>query len=288
MTITTKEYIDTLNSLASREMRMQLVYSISAGMLDGPWRDVLAEQFKDHQKQEARHADIVFRRIVALGGSVKPSFEMPPTWGSVDEMLGGIAKLEQDGIREWQALHDRLDADDAFRYTIEDILAEEQDHWDEAKRWRHTRKRVFKEELHVHLPPGAEQVGGVEQADQEAAPVEDEDPEPVPGQSLEQEMSEPAEVYPVVGEARRVKIYGLDVNYLPGNSGDIPIGEAWQDDNGGLHGSGLCRAMLFEPFANRMHINAATGLDTSPLAVFAYRLSLSPFVRVEWEDQDAE
>ena len=293
MAIKTKEYIAALNDLASREIRMQLIYSIASGMLTGPWRDSLVEQFKEHQSQEDEHAQIAFRRIVALGGKIDPKVAALPVWSSLDEMLEGITKLEEEGVKAWQDLRGKLEGTDAFRYSIEDILAQEQHHWDEAQRWRNERKAVVREDLHIHVPNTASTVGGPEQQDQEALPPEEEDPEPGLDPSLDDQFADtqtpeepldPVQVYPVVGEERRLKVYGLTNNYFE----DMPIGEAWQDENGELHGTGLCHAMLFEPFSIRMHMNAAAGLDTSPLAVFAYRISLSPFVRVEWEDPDAE
>jgi bacterioferritin (cytochrome b1) len=282
--ITTKEYIAALNDLASREMRMQLIYSMSAGMLTGPWRDSLSAQFSEHQEQEARHAEVAFRRIAALGGVVVPEFKMPPTWSSLDEMIDGIAKLEEDGIKAWINLLNKLDESDAFRYAVEDILAEESHHWDEAKRWQRTRQSSMKEDLHIHVPSDSMQVGGTDDSQQSDGqdpalgldePVSDLEPPP-DGISLGETSQA------VVGETRRLRVYGLHPNYLD----NTPIGEAWQDEDGAVHGDGLCRTMLFEPFANMMYGSAASGLDTSPLAIFAFRLSMSPFVRVEWEDDD--
>lgn len=171
-------------------------------------------------------------------------------------------------IGAWQTLHDKMEANDAS---------------------------TVKEDLHIHLPSTAEPVGGPGQApEQEALPPEEEGPEqgldadpnadPALDEVPVEEEPPVAEVYPVVGEERRIRVYGLAPSYLD----SVPIGEAWQDENGELHGTGLCRTMLFEPFANRMYTSSAAGLDTSPLAVFAFRLSMSPFVRIEWEDPDAE
>ncbi len=85
----------------------------------------------------------------------------------------------------------------------------------------------------------------------------------------------------VVGDARRLKVYRLSSSYLPMNEAEI--GTAWQDEDGKLYGTGICTMMLFEPLSQGLFYNSSIGLDESPLAVFALRLSMSPFVKIEWE-----
>ena len=126
--------------------------------------------------------------------------------------------------------------------------------------------------------PGAEPAADVDQDTQDQA----QDPEQP---ELEQEPEqEPEPEYPVVGELRRLKVYGISTNY----KAELPIGEAWQDETGQLFGTGICQIMLFEPLSNIMYRNSASGMDTSPLSILALRISMSQFVRIEWEDADAQ
>ena len=76
-------------------------------------------------------------------------------------------------------------------------------------------------------------------------------------------------------------VHRLQTNYLLFE--DAVIGEAWQDEDGKLCGIGLCETMLFESMYLNMYNNASIGQDVSPLSVLAFRLSLSPFVRIEWQ-----
>lgn len=90
------------------------------------------------------------------------------------------------------------------------------------------------------------------------------------------------EPYPVVGDFRRLKVYSCGPNF---NNND-EVGAAWQGEDGRLSGTGLCKSMLFEPVVGDMYINASIGNDVSPLSVLGFRLSQSPFLRIEWEDAD--
>lgn len=84
-----------------------------------------------------------------------------------------------------------------------------------------------------------------------------------------------------VGDARRFKVYKLSSNYLPED--DTEIGEAWQDEDGKLYGTGICAVMLFEPLSQGLYYSCSIGLDESPLSVLAMRISMSNFAKIEWE-----
>ncbi len=135
------EYIDRLNKLCSQEFRMWSIYQRAAQVLVGPWRDALAGEFRDHASDEARHADLAMRRIIALGGQVKVSDLNIPDWNSQQALLSGIKSLEESGIKNWQSLHDDLDDDDAFRHVIGGVLVDETSHIEEVNRWDNDSKQ---------------------------------------------------------------------------------------------------------------------------------------------------
>ena len=127
--------------------------------------------------------------------------------------------------------------------------------------------------------PGVE-VHGDEQGQDPSLEV---DPASQPDEQLAADEQVPEEAdgadpVSVVGDSRRLIVYAWSTNYLV----RVPIGEAWQDENGLVCGDGICHMMLFEPYANQMYQNASIGMDVSPLQLFATRLAMSPFVGVEW------
>lgn len=228
---------------------MNILYRIAAQTLIGPWRDALASQFIEHADHEVKHADLAMRRIVALGGKIDTSLPAIPQWDSLDEIISGINKLEDEGIKAWQELLADLDSSDSFKHVVGGIIAQEQHHYDEAKRWQENSKKKT-EDIEAVQPAVQEDIA---------------------------DLSYEA----VVGDTRRLIVYNLSTNYIPDN--DSMIGEAWQDDLGNLYGTGICEAMLFEPMAAMMYISSSIGLDKSPLSMLAYRLSTSPFARIEWQ-----
>jgi hypothetical protein len=86
----------------------------------------------------------------------------------------------------------------------------------------------------------------------------------------------------VVGDTRKLIVHRVSTSYYLFD--DVVIGEAWQDENGTLCGIGICEMMLFEPLYVTMYNNSSIGIDQSPLSILALRLSMSPFVRLEWQE----
>jgi len=82
----------------------------------------------------------------------------------------------------------------------------------------------------------------------------------------------------LVGDSRRLYVYGLRPDYDPGN---VLLGESWQDEEGALHGSGMLAVMLFEPSSRDRYANASIARDLSPLAVLEKRLGRSTLFRTD-------
>lgn len=87
----------------------------------------------------------------------------------------------------------------------------------------------------------------------------------------------------VVGDSRRLKAIGLSADYSPGG---VVLGDAWQDQDGELHGTGIFAVMLFEPSARMLYKNSSISFDMSPLELLYMRLSRSSFVRVELKEEN--
>lgn len=129
-----RKAISLLNEIISYERRMELVYSLAAQTVTGPYREALSEEFKDHANDEKEHADIAMRHVVALGGVVQVDIAEMPVWRTLDEILSGLEKLEKEGIERWQELLKLCqDHNDAFAHVIEGVLETEIDHYDEIR-----------------------------------------------------------------------------------------------------------------------------------------------------------
>ena len=152
--------------------------------------------------------------------------------------------------------------DKAFVKEIEEILTGEMDHIDEVRRWLRAKASGIVEDRPVDQMDD-------QQAQDAAEPLQEPAlPDVAPGE------------YSVVGDARRLTAYSLS----PDGFDSTAIGEAWQDDAGALHGTGIFYVMLFETFSKKMYREASIGLDASPLTLLAMRLTRSPFVKVEWKE----
>jgi hypothetical protein len=89
----------------------------------------------------------------------------------------------------------------------------------------------------------------------------------------------------IVGDTRRLRIVSID----PVGGGEMSVvGEAWQDEAGVLHGSGIVAIMLFELASVVKYRSASVELDVSPLTILYSRIARSAFLRAEFvKDLDA-
>ena len=89
----------------------------------------------------------------------------------------------------------------------------------------------------------------------------------------------------IVGDSRRLRIVSID----PVGGGETAVvGEAWQDEAGVLHGSGIVAIMLFELASVVKYRSASVELDVSPLTILYSRIARSAFMRAEFvKDLDA-
>ena len=82
----------------------------------------------------------------------------------------------------------------------------------------------------------------------------------------------------IVGDDRRVTLTSIDPT--TGKQKSI-VGEAWQDADGKLKGTGIAAAMLFEPTSQEKYRSMSIAKDMSPLMVFFSRISRSSFIKAE-------
>lgn len=82
----------------------------------------------------------------------------------------------------------------------------------------------------------------------------------------------------VVGDERRIRLISIDPT--TGQDKSI-VGEAWQDPDGTLRGTGIAAVMLYEPLSAQKFRQASVAKDISPLSVLYARIARSSFIRVE-------
>jgi len=109
--------------------------------------------------------------------------------------------------------------------------------------------------------------------------------EEVPEQEVPEQEQQPADDYvgpqetDIVGDKRRLRVVSINPDTGDDSAG---IGEAWQDEEGNLNGSGIAAVMFFEPISVVRYRTASLKLDLSPLSVFYNRISRSAFFRAEF------
>lgn len=118
-------------------------------------------------------------------------------------------------------------------------------------------------------------------------PVEEPQPEPEPAEPLPQAGEDPftysGEQTPV-GDSRRLEVFGLKPDLEPGRT---KFGEAWQEEDGSLQGTGMLAVMLFESVAKQRYLSASLARDLSPLAVLEKRLARASWFNTDFvDDQD--
>lgn len=86
----------------------------------------------------------------------------------------------------------------------------------------------------------------------------------------------------IVGDSRRIRL--ISISPSTGDDKSI-VGEAWQDANGELRGTGIAAVMLFEPLSMDKYRAASVASDLSPLSIFYARVARTSFIRAEFIKQ---
>jgi bacterioferritin (cytochrome b1) len=133
------EFIDELNKGIGLEYSQQLRYLTYADSLRSAFRNALAEEFEEHAEVEVEHAQILSRRVVALGGTISFKVEAPIAFDptdpqQVDKILSELWKREQAGLEYYRGLK-KLCGMSIFLHTVEEILVTELEHNDDLVRF---------------------------------------------------------------------------------------------------------------------------------------------------------
>lgn len=130
-----KKVIKMLNELRAAELAAIHQYMMLHYTVSGPHAREYAAFLKETALDEMRHAEAAAERITMLGGEptetackgiVRPK--------SAEDMLKLVLAEEQEAVRMYKDFLGKVPQDDpTTRRLIEDILADEERHADEAK-----------------------------------------------------------------------------------------------------------------------------------------------------------
>ncbi len=125
------ELLRALAGMVSHELKLQLAYLFYAETLQGIQRGELADLFRDLAGKEVEDASYLMRRLSVLqpGGVMIPPPASPEPISDPTAILQVMIAEEERGIAFLTAIHGML-GDDPMRFTVEQMLSEEQEHHD--------------------------------------------------------------------------------------------------------------------------------------------------------------
>lgn len=131
----TNKVVEMLNELRSAELAAIHQYMMLHYTVSGPHAREYAVFFKETALDEMRHAEAAADRVTMLGGvptDTPCKGIVRPT--SAEEMVKLVVGEEEEAIRMYKDYLTKLPADDpTTRRLVEDILADEERHADEAR-----------------------------------------------------------------------------------------------------------------------------------------------------------
>lgn len=133
--MTTEKVIEMLNELRSAELAAIQQYMMLHYLVSGPHAREYAEFFKQIAIDEMKHAETAAERITMLGGDPtdKPCKKITKP-KSAKKMLELVLGEEQEAISMYKDFLTKMPPDDpTTRRLIEDILADEERHADDAR-----------------------------------------------------------------------------------------------------------------------------------------------------------
>lgn len=126
-----EEAVLTMSQLVSHKVKAQLAYLYYAETMRGLGRGELSELFEELSKGDAKDISYFMRRISVLapGGVPVPVAPTPTPATEPEEILRIALTIEQQGIVLLKLLRSQM-GDSPMKFTVEEMLSEEQRHED--------------------------------------------------------------------------------------------------------------------------------------------------------------
>ena len=124
--------IERMNEVLSWELAGIIQNLNHSMMVTGKNRLEYSEFFSDNSKENQQHAELIGKRIAALGGvpTVEPATIIQAV--TLDDMLEAALSLEKNAMAAWEAALEAADGVPAgYRFWFEEMISEEQLHIDE-------------------------------------------------------------------------------------------------------------------------------------------------------------
>jgi len=132
------DIIDLLNKAYSNELLTWLVYEHAAHFMFGHAREKFILHFQEHATEEAEHARWVGERLTALGEAPVIDMKILKRAGfdanSVESILTLIMQLEGEAVTLYSSMLTKLEKHAAMRAKIEEIVAVEQEHFEDFEK----------------------------------------------------------------------------------------------------------------------------------------------------------
>ena len=132
-----KDMAQRLNVALKQEHACHIRYSTHASTIVGPYSKAVEERLKEIASDEARHAQMLRDRIVALGE--KPTLEVAEgdlrPARTLKEIIDVNLEEEAKAIAMYKSIWAEIPETEVSLFeTIEDILEDEQEHTEELER----------------------------------------------------------------------------------------------------------------------------------------------------------
>jgi len=129
--------IKALNRMLAKEHACAIRYATHAVLVNGPYAESVCRRFQEIASDETVHAELLRRRICALGGTPTMEVDGGPrcTDGTLAEMIKTNVLEERESIETYSAILENIPGMNILLHrTVEGILKDEQEHLEELLR----------------------------------------------------------------------------------------------------------------------------------------------------------
>ena len=133
---TRTKLIEAMNEALNRELSTAVRYLVQGAAIQGQKNEPLREMYRSEVSDEMGHAQYLADKIVALGGTPRPTFDFKTPANTVDEMVRHDVAQEQKDVEGYVRLAELADKAGAIelKLRMEEQAADETRHAEELRR----------------------------------------------------------------------------------------------------------------------------------------------------------